>query len=29
VTDASETFQRIAQRILQDVNVALEWVEVV
>jgi glutamate racemase len=29
VTDTGETFQRIARRILQDPDVALEWVEVV
>jgi glutamate racemase len=29
VTDAGETFQRIARRILLDETVALEWVEVV
>ena len=29
VTDAGETFQRIARRILQDPGVTLEWVEVV
>jgi glutamate racemase len=29
VTDSGETFQRIAQRILQDPEVGLEWVEVV
>ena len=29
VTDLGETFQRIARRILQDPEVALEWVEVV
>lgn len=29
VTDAGETFQRIARRILQDPAVTLEWVEVV
>ena len=28
VTDAGETFQRIARRILQDPGVTLEWVEV-
>jgi glutamate racemase len=29
VTDAGETFQRLAERILHDADIALEWVEVV
>ena len=29
VTDAGETFQRIARTILKDTGVTLEWVEVV